>query len=89
MTESSAGSPAPSLPPIGSRKRRTVTVQPWDPRVVEVAPAVIALVRYRRPDAPLDPVFYQAAKGGWMIDTDDRLGIARPRTARRPQEADR
>jgi hypothetical protein len=50
---------------------------------------VIALVRDRRPDAPLDPVFYQAAKGGWMIDTDDRLGIARPRTARRPQEADR
>jgi GrpB-like predicted nucleotidyltransferase (UPF0157 family) len=40
-------------------------------------------------DAPLDPVFYQDAKGSWIVDAYDRLGIARPQAARRPQEADR
>ena len=205
MNESPAGSPAPSPErPIGPYERRTVTLQPWDPRVVDVAAAVVSLVRAVRPelriehigstsvpglpgkgivdlgteappgeipaitealyglgfgpqpgpdpwpatrpmvvgsyrldgreyrihlhvhplggdlardlrfrdalradpelargyaevkqrladaaDAPLDPVFYQDAKGGWIVDTYDRLGIARPQAARRPQEADR
>jgi GrpB-like predicted nucleotidyltransferase (UPF0157 family) len=37
----------------------------------------------------LDGVVYQDAKGGWIVATYDRLGIARPQQARRPQESDR
>jgi len=40
-------------------------------------------------DGPIEPVFYQDAKGGWILGTYDQLGIAKPQQARRPQEADR
>ncbi len=33
-------------------------------------------------DGPLDGVIYQGAKGGWIIETYDRLGIPRPGPAR-------
>jgi dephospho-CoA kinase len=190
--------------PIGPYERRPVSVQPWDPRAVDVADAVIAIVRGRRPDlhlehigstavpglagkgivdlgteadpadipeiteslyelgfgpqpgpdpwpstrpmvvgsyvldgreyrihlhvhpyggdlgqdlrfrdalradpelvrgyagvkqviadeagGTLDGVLYQDAKGGWIVATYDRLGIARPQSAKRPQESDR
>ena len=38
-------------------------------------------------DGPLDGVGYQDGKGGWIVETFDRLGIPRPRpSAARRQE---
>ena len=38
-------------------------------------------------DGPLDGVVYQDGKGGWIVETFDRLGIPRPRpSAARRQE---
>ena len=38
-------------------------------------------------DGPLDGVVYQDGKGGWIVETFDRLGISRPRpSAARRQE---
>jgi len=42
--------------PIGPYKRRPVAIGPWDPRVLEVADRVIAIVEARRPDLHVEHI---------------------------------
>jgi len=53
----------PATRPIGSYERRRVSIQPWDPRVVEVAAAVAALVRERRPELRIEHIGSTAVAG--------------------------
>lgn len=46
----------PTTPPIGPYERRAVAIRPWDPRVVEVAAIVIALITSRRPDLRVEHI---------------------------------
>lgn len=49
--------------PIGPYERRTVSVQPWDPRVVDVAARVIALIQERRPELRVEHIGSTAVPG--------------------------
>lgn len=42
--------------PIGPYERRIVSIQPWDPAVVEVAARVIAIINERRPDLHVEHI---------------------------------
>jgi GrpB-like predicted nucleotidyltransferase (UPF0157 family) len=49
--------------PIGPYERRTVSVGPWDPRVVEVAARVAAIIEARRPDLRIEHIGSTAVPG--------------------------
>jgi GrpB-like predicted nucleotidyltransferase (UPF0157 family) len=49
--------------PIGPYERRTVSVQPWDPRVIEVAARVTALIHERRPELRVEHIGSTAVPG--------------------------
>src|SRR5258706_2754093 len=49
--------------PIGPYERRTAEVHPWDPRTVEVARRVIALITERRPDLVVEHIGSTALAG--------------------------
>ena len=57
MSESGS-EPAAEVPerPIGSYERRPVAVAPWNPRFVEVAGRVIAIIEARRPDVHVEHI---------------------------------
>ena len=46
----------PSPRPIGPYERRRASIRPWDPRVVEVAARVIALIEAARPDLRVEHI---------------------------------
>ena len=52
-----------SQPPIGPYTRLPATVESWDPRTVEVADAVAALVREQRPDIVVEHIGSTAVPG--------------------------
>ena len=52
-----------SPPPIGPYVRRSASVEPWDPRSLEVAAAVAALVRARRPELAVEHIGSTAVPG--------------------------
>ena len=49
--------------PIGTYERRPVAIGPWDPRVVEVAARVTAIVQGRRPDLHVEHIGSTAVQG--------------------------
>jgi GrpB-like predicted nucleotidyltransferase (UPF0157 family) len=49
--------------PIGPYERRPVSVGPWDPRVVDVAEHVIAIIGTRRPDLLVEHIGSTAVPG--------------------------
>ena len=49
--------------PIGPYERRTAEVHPWDPRTVEVARRVAALINERRPDLVIEHIGSTAVPG--------------------------
>jgi dephospho-CoA kinase len=53
----------PSVRPIQPYERRTVVIRPWDPRVVEVAARVAAIVRSRRPELHIEHIGSTAVPG--------------------------
>jgi len=53
----------PVLPPIGPYERRIATVEPWDPRALEVAKAVGELINERRPDLVVEHIGSTAVPG--------------------------
>jgi 5-(carboxyamino)imidazole ribonucleotide synthase len=53
----------PVQPPIGPYERRVATVEPWDPRALEVVGAVAELVRERRPDLVVEHIGSTAVPG--------------------------
>ena len=44
------------LPPIGPYERRPATLEPWDPRAIEVAKAVAELIHEHRPDLVVEHI---------------------------------
>ena len=50
-------------PPIGPYVRLPPTVEPWDPRTIEVAAAVTELIRERRPDLTVEHIGSTAVPG--------------------------
>jgi 5-(carboxyamino)imidazole ribonucleotide synthase len=50
-------------PPIGPYVRLPATVEPWDPRTVEVAAAVTELIHERRPDLTVEHIGSTAVPG--------------------------
>ncbi|HET8784715.1 MAG TPA: 5-(carboxyamino)imidazole ribonucleotide synthase [Candidatus Limnocylindrales bacterium] len=50
-------------PPIGPYERRTATVEPWDPRALEVAAFVRELIAERRPDLVVEHIGSTAVPG--------------------------
>jgi 5-(carboxyamino)imidazole ribonucleotide synthase len=50
-------------PPIGPYERRVATVEPWDPRALEVASAVAELIKERRPDLVVEHIGSTAVPG--------------------------
>ena len=50
-------------PPIGPYVRLPATVEPWDPRTIEVAAAVTELIRERRPDLTVEHIGSTAVPG--------------------------
>jgi len=50
-------------PPIGPYERRVATVEPWDPRALEVAAAVAELINERRPDLVVEHIGSTAVPG--------------------------
>jgi 5-(carboxyamino)imidazole ribonucleotide synthase len=50
-------------PPIGPYERRIATVEPWDPRALEVAAAVAELIKERRPDLVVEHIGSTAVPG--------------------------
>ena len=50
-------------PPIGPYERRVATVEPWDPRALEVAAAVAELINDRRPDLVVEHIGSTAVPG--------------------------
>jgi 5-(carboxyamino)imidazole ribonucleotide synthase len=50
-------------PPIGPYERRVATVEPWDPRALEVAAAVAELIAERRPDLVVEHIGSTAVPG--------------------------
>ena len=53
----------PTDRPIGPYERRPVALRAWDPRVVEVAAEVIALIRSRRPELAVEHIGSTAIPG--------------------------
>ena len=53
----------PVNPPIGPYVRLPPTVEPWDPRTIEVAAAVTELIRERRPDLTVEHIGSTAVPG--------------------------
>jgi 5-(carboxyamino)imidazole ribonucleotide synthase len=53
----------PLIRPIGPYERRTAEVHPWDPRTVEVARRVTALINERRPDLVVEHIGSTAVPG--------------------------
>jgi 5-(carboxyamino)imidazole ribonucleotide synthase len=53
----------PVNPPIGPYVRLPATVEPWDPRTLEVAAAVTELIRERRPDLSVEHIGSTAVPG--------------------------
>ncbi len=53
----------PVNPPIGPYVRQPATVEPWDPRTVEVAAAVTELIHERRPDLVVEHIGSTAVPG--------------------------
>jgi GrpB-like predicted nucleotidyltransferase (UPF0157 family) len=53
----------PTGPPIGPYERRPAAIRPWDPRVLEVAARVAALVVERRPDLRIEHIGSTAVPG--------------------------
>jgi 5-(carboxyamino)imidazole ribonucleotide synthase len=53
----------PVQPPIGPYERRIATVEPWDPRALEVAGAVAELIHERRPDLVVEHIGSTAVPG--------------------------
>ena len=51
------------LPPIGPYERRPATVEPWDPRALEVAKAIAELINERRPDLVVEHIGSTAVPG--------------------------
>ena len=49
--------------PIGPYERRPVSVQPWDPAVVEVAARVVAIIATRRPELNVEHIGSTAVPG--------------------------
>jgi GrpB-like predicted nucleotidyltransferase (UPF0157 family) len=49
--------------PIGPYERRPVSVGPWDPRVLDVAAQVIAIIGTRRPDLQVEHIGSTAVPG--------------------------
>jgi dephospho-CoA kinase len=49
--------------PVGPYERRPVSVGPWDPRVIEVAARVIAIIEARRPDLHVEHIGSTAVPG--------------------------
>jgi 5-(carboxyamino)imidazole ribonucleotide synthase len=50
-------------PPIGPYERRVATVEPWDPRALEVAVAIAELVHAQRPDLVVEHIGSTAVPG--------------------------
>jgi 5-(carboxyamino)imidazole ribonucleotide synthase len=50
-------------PPIGPYERRAATVEPWDPRSLEVAQAVVEMINERRPDLVVEHIGSTAVPG--------------------------
>ena len=50
-------------PPIGPYERHVATVEPWDPRAIEVAKAVAELINERRPDLVVEHIGSTAVPG--------------------------
>ncbi|HSL75519.1 MAG TPA: 5-(carboxyamino)imidazole ribonucleotide synthase [Candidatus Limnocylindrales bacterium] len=50
-------------PPIGPYERRVATVEPWDPRALEVAAVVAELIKERRPDLVVEHIGSTAVPG--------------------------
>jgi 5-(carboxyamino)imidazole ribonucleotide synthase len=50
-------------PPIGPYERRVATVEPWDPRALEVAAAVAELIHEQRPDLVVEHIGSTAVPG--------------------------
>ena len=63
MSHGSAVYTPPVQPPIGPYERRVATVEPWDPRALEVVGAVAELVRERRPDLVVEHIGSTAVPG--------------------------
>jgi 5-(carboxyamino)imidazole ribonucleotide synthase len=53
----------PVNPPIGPYVRLSPTVEPWDPRTIEVAAAVTELIHERRPDLKVEHIGSTAVPG--------------------------
>ena len=53
----------PVQPPIGPYERHVATVEPWDPRSIEVAGAVAELIGERRPDLVVEHIGSTAVPG--------------------------
>ena len=53
----------PTVSPIQPYERRIVVLRPWDPRVVEVAARVTAIVQSRRPDLHIEHIGSTAVPG--------------------------
>jgi len=51
------------LPPIGPYERRPATLEPWDPRAIEVAKAVAELIHEHRPDLVVEHIGSTAVPG--------------------------
>jgi len=56
-------SPVPPAPPIAPYERRHAAVRPWDPRAIEVATRVIALIEARRPDLHVEHIGSTSVRG--------------------------
>jgi len=54
---------ATTNPPIGPYERRAAAVQPWDPRVTEVAGRLIELIEAARPDLHVEHIGSTAVPG--------------------------
>jgi 5-(carboxyamino)imidazole ribonucleotide synthase len=59
----SRGGAAATTRPIGPYERRTAEVHPWDPKSVEVARRVAALITERRPDLVIEHIGSTAVEG--------------------------
>ncbi len=49
-------SPDPATPPIGPYERRQAAVRPWDPRAIDVAARVTAIIETARPDLHVEHI---------------------------------
>ncbi len=49
-------SPSEAAPPIGPYERRQAAVRPWDPRALDVAARVIAVIQAARPDLHVEHI---------------------------------